>query len=188
MPDETERVPEKHRTVQNIIREKENSIRRQPFESAFLYNAQGILILSKAGVQYTVEFTREETSLMKGAILTHNHPRGLEYPDSDIRSWGNSFSDSDIALASTHELAEIRVVTPKQRFSMKPPAEGWSLSYWEDTLKPTLDEVEVWVYDEFDARIAQKRLTPTEAQALHWHEVWLQVARRLGLEYAQEED
>ena len=114
------------RGLEETLRAKEEEIRYQKHESAFVYDLQGRLLLSKEGEQYEVSFTPEELTLMRGNVLTHNHPRGLEYPDSDPRSFGNSFSDDDIFLASVYELAEIRVVTPKQRFSMKPPERGWS--------------------------------------------------------------
>ena len=123
------------RTPRNI-----SEIRHQRFESAFVYDPKGNLVFGKDGAQYEVAFSPEELKLMKGNILTHNHPRGLGFPDTDPRSWGNSFSDDDIFLASTHELAEIRAVTPKQRFSMKPPPEGWSQTYWNETLLPALKQ------------------------------------------------
>lgn len=175
------------KTVEEIIRTKENEIRGQRFESAFVYDSKGNLVFGKDGAQYEVAFSPEELRLMKGNILTHNHPRGLEYPDTDPRSWGNSFSDVDIALASTHELAEIRAVTPKQRFSMKPPDGGWSQSYWKETLLPALKQTNNEVFNDFLRAVDLRSLSKEEAEARHWHEVWSRLARKLGLRYSQEE-
>lgn len=174
------------KTVEEIIRTKENEIREQLFESAFVYDSKGNLVFGKEGAQYEVEFTEEELRLMKGNILTHNHPRGLEYPDSDPRSWGNSFSDDDIFLASTHELAEIRAVTPKQRFSMKPPEEGWSQTYWEDKILPLLVETNRAVIVDFRQQIELYQMTQAEVEAEHWHEVWSRISSKLGLKYTRE--
>ena len=176
------------KTVEEIVQAKENEIRHQRFESAFVYDPHGNLVLGKDGGQYEVGFSPEELGLMKGNILTHNHPRGLGFPDTDPRSWGNSFSDDDIFLASTHELAEIRAVTPKQRFSMKPPVEGWSQTYWEETILPTLVETNRAVIVDFGQQFELYQMTKAEVEAEHWHEVWSRISSKLGLKYTREGD
>ena len=115
--------------VEPIARAKEEQIRFQTFESAFAWDAQGNEILAKDGQQYEVTFTAQERAALKDATLTHNHPHGLGFADTDPQSAGNSFSPEDIAFAMACDLAEMRVVTPKLRFSMKRPASGWGYAY-----------------------------------------------------------
>ncbi len=169
--------------VENIIRAKEDEIRLQEYESAYVYDTDGNLLFGKEGDKAEVNFTTEELSLMRGAIVTHNHPSGWNYPNSDIRSFGNSFSPEDIRLASCYDLAEIRAVTPKLRFTMKPSQDGWSQIYWEEVLIPLLNETIATVHHNLFMNSASEE----EATYRFWHEVWRRVARRAGLIYTREE-
>ncbi len=48
---------QKSKPVEKIVREKENEIRRQSYESAFLFDPQGNLLFGKDGAQYEVGFS-----------------------------------------------------------------------------------------------------------------------------------
>jgi len=61
------------------VREAENLIRHQQYETAFVWNSEGLLVLRKDGGKSHVEFSDEEVILMKGAVVTHNHPHGLTF-------------------------------------------------------------------------------------------------------------
>lgn len=92
---------------ENNIRQYEQTIRNQNYESAGLYDSKGNLIFKKDGTARQVRFEWYELQKMKGNYLTHNHP--VE----------GSFSDSDIHLLAHNGLSEIRAVTKTQTYSMK---------------------------------------------------------------------
>lgn len=169
------------------VREAEDQIRRQHFETAIAWNAQGIEILRKDGEQYQVVFSDEEIASMKGAILTHNHPRGLAFARTDMRSWGNSFSDIDLHLACAAQLSELRVVTPRLRFWLKPPNGGWDEAYWENSVAPSYARHDDVVSHEFVAAIEAGHLSAEEAESRFFHEVCLRLSLELGLDYVREE-
>ena len=90
-----------------IIRQYEQSIKNQNFESAGLYDKNGNLIFKKDGGSENVRFSDYELNQMKGKYLTHNHPLD------------QSFSPEDIYVLSYWGLAEIRAVTKTRTFVMK---------------------------------------------------------------------
>ncbi len=171
-----------------MIREQEDLIRRRDREWAFAWNGKGHLILEKEGERNNIEFDDEEVALINGATLTHNHPSGLLFAENDPRSFGHSFSEDDIRLACLAELVEVRAVTPKLRFSMKPPVLGWSLSLWEDTVEPRYSKYYGEVWQELMTTFSSGRITSAEADAGIMHETWSRVAEELSLTYHREED
>lgn len=171
-----------------ILREREDTIRNQRFETAIAWDADGKEVLVKDGQQYSVDFTEQEAAKLKGTVFTHNHPRGLDYPANDPRAMGNSFSIEDIFFASKWEIGEIRAVTPKQRFSMKPPDGGWNKDYLANTLRPSVLAHHANIRVEYLERIARGIMTPEEAEARHYHELWTRVSSELGLHYTREEN
>lgn len=170
------------------IREAEDAIRRQPYETAIAWNAQGVQILRKEGERYQVVFSDEEVAIITGATLTHNHPSGLSFAENDPRSFGHSFSEDDIRLACLAELSEMRAVTPKLRFSMKPPHFGWGLAFWETQVRPSFVEHSQNVWQELDQAFISGAITPAEASIRVLHEVWDRIAKDVGLIYTREED
>lgn len=173
-----------------MVRAKEDAIRTQRFESAYAVAADGTVLLDKDGQQYSVGFDDAEIEALrgKGVLFTHNHPRGWDVPESDPRRTGNSFSADDIGVACNAEVAEIRAVTPKRRYWMRPPPGGWNMAYWRSTLLPTRTYYNNEVRAEFLKEIRRGTLTTDEAEALHNHEVWLRVTRDLGIPYGYDED
>jgi hypothetical protein len=94
-------------------------------ESAALYDLAGNLIFEKKGGAKQVKFSFGEVSLMKDAVLTHNHPNAL------------ALSQADIRVAVRYNLAEIRAVgaftdgsgkvIARTEFSLKRPEGGWNV-------------------------------------------------------------
>ena len=173
--------------VEQIVRAKEDQIRFQTFESAFAWDAQGNEILAKEGHRSGVSMTPQECALLSDTVFTHNHPDGLRYNDSDPRYEGNSFSDVDVEFAMTNSLAEIRAVTPKLRFSLKRPAVGWSGADWISIAKPEFEYALNEVRAEQTGAFRRGAITSEQAQANHWHKIWLRVSQRLGWDYRREE-
>ena len=171
------------RDPRKVILKYEKQIVGNRFESAYVVNMQGQTLLYKKGQEFSVEFTGDEIDLMRGSILTHNHPMGWQYEDFDPRRQGNSFSPQDIFLASRSQLAEIRAVTPVWRYSMKPPEEGWSFDFYLDKIRPAYDEAEEYVKNRFERLIYSQKMIYAEAEARHFHEVWKRVAKKTGVIY-----
>lgn len=168
------------------IREQEDQIRLQPIEIAIAWDAEGTQVLKKVGEQHRIVFTDDELALLQGTVFTHNHPSGLAYLDNDPRSFGNSLSLSDVRLACYASLAEMRVVTPKLRFSLKPPAEGWNSDYWQSVLEPVYWKYKRSVSQEMIDAIQTGRMPQPMAEAIHFHEICRRTAVEVGLRYIRE--
>ena len=170
-----------------LMRAKEDQIRAQRFESAFFWDGRGNLLLSKDGDVSRVTFNDQELALMKGAVATHNHPHGWRYSERDGRRGGHSFSAKDVRLACQASLTILRLVTPKFRYMMKPPPQGWDQNYWETTLLPAYSQMFEEVKREFRAQVQARQILQSEAEPLLRHEVWDRLARQFGLQYSREE-
>lgn len=173
--------------VRQMIRDKEDELRPQRFESAYAVMPDGRVVIDKDGQKTSVEFSAKEVQAMRGGILTHNHPLGWEAPANSPERAGNSFSKEDIDLASHAQLAEIRAVTPLYRYSMKPPEGGWNEDYWRKKIEPSIARHEDAIRSEFWQAIRAGRMTPEQAGAQHYHELWTRVSGELGLDYTREE-
>lgn len=170
------------------VSEAEDSIRRQQTETAFAWDIAGHLILRKDGAHDRISFEDAEIAFLSGTIFTHNHPQGLEFADDDPRSYGNSFSMQDLRLACYAGLAELRVVTPRLRFSLKPPATGWDLIYWLTVMEPVYLRHKADVSRELREASSSGAMTLAQAISVHFHSICSRVAFELGLEYRQEEN
>ena len=169
------------------IGEAEDFIRFQQYEAAFAWDSEGRLVLKKEGTRDKVTFEDDEIAVLKGAAFTHNHPRGLEFAEDDPRSFGNSFSIQDLRLACYAELAELRAVTPRLRFAIKPPATGWDFDYWLTVMEPAYLRHRAIVARELREALASKAMTLAEADAAYFHRICSRVAYELGLDYSREE-
>lgn len=170
------------------ILEYEDQIRRQRYETALVWDVAGLLVLRKDGNVRSIEFSDNEVALMNKGVLTHNHPSGLRYPEDDPRVFGHSFSDDDICTACLAELAEIRAVTPKLRFSMKPPPQGWNSAFWASVILPCYSKHYDQVWEELEEAVfTAGNVTPAEADVRVLHETWRKVAGEVGLVYVREE-
>lgn len=79
----------------------ERIIARQDYESAAVTDTYGNVVFSKDGASDHVSFTPDEADLMRGSVLTHNHPSN------------GAFSDDDVLLFFARGLKEIRAVGRK---------------------------------------------------------------------------
>ncbi|HEX6751390.1 MAG TPA: hypothetical protein VF092_29130 [Longimicrobium sp.] len=152
----------------------ERQIRNLPVERAFLLDQErGIMWQTTDDLPDGVSFSLEELHSMDGGILTHNHPGG------------RSLSTDDVLLARMWKLQEIRVVTAKQRFSIKPPEEGWNPTPTEvflTVLRRELGLLDRQVEDE----IARGILTAARADLVYHHRLWERMASHGLVRYAAE--
>ena len=174
-----------------LVRAKEEEIKFNRFESAFAVDEAGNVVMDKAGEQFHVGFTPEEVERLRAGrdvIFTHNHPRGWEHPaDSPLRG-GSSFSDMDVRFACQTELAEMRVVTPRHRYFVRPSARGWSLDFWDAFVGTSYTLHEADVRRHFRLLVARRQVTAEEAGSETAHMVWTRVAAEWGLTYGREQE
>ncbi len=171
-----------------LVRAKDDEIRCQPLETIFFWDEQGNIVLSRTGSADQVSFTRAELTAIQAVISTHNHPSGTKYSPRDPRYGSNSFSLSDVKAACITRLQELRVVSPKYRYSLKPPASGWDTNYFETILQPEFDVLFSQVRREFITQVQARKVMPQVAGINLLHEVWTRLAARLGLQYVRYED
>jgi len=172
-----------------IVRAKEEEIRKNRFESAFAVDETGRVILDKRGRQFQIDFTQEEVARLRasrGVILTHNHPRGWDYPAGGPLRAGSSFSDVDIQFACLVEATEVRVVSPTRRYFLRPAASGWDRDYWENVLNPVYVRHKADVQRQFRLRVQSRQMSWEEAGAEDMHEIWSRVTAEIGLTYDRE--
>ena len=186
-PKPVSKEPEKINGVLAEVLKLEDQIRTQKFESIAAYDDEGNQIFFKDGEQYEVEVSLLEGANFKGKVVTHNHPRGLEYPESDPRNKGNSFSKADIDLASYYQVAEIRAISNGYRHSMKAPEKGWHETFGtQANLNKVMDDIDAQVRKTFTKRILAGKMLNAEAEAQHHHEIWVRFSKKYNLEYKRE--
>ncbi|WP_139926425.1 hypothetical protein [Hymenobacter sp. DG01] len=101
---------------QHRLHSVEAQLLHLPIEVAFGYSAAGKELFRVKGNALAVQLTPEQKQLVRGGILTHNHPDG------------SFFSVGDVGEAHDMDLTELRAVsnrTPAVVFSMRRPARGW---------------------------------------------------------------
>ncbi|WP_285829114.1 phage portal protein family protein [Bacteroides acidifaciens] len=160
----------------------ENEIRmNKSHETGMVIDKNGKVIIDKRGEAFQVQFTDSECLLMKDNIMTHNHPRGWGQPEKSLGRIGSSFSIEDLTLAVGNDVAEIRAVTPHYTFSMKRPKSGWGVTVKE--LKMVYMANELKLRDQFMKRIKKNTLTPSQANATHFHLLARQIAKQYNWTY-----
>lgn len=151
----------------------EKEIADNDFETAAVFAGDGTLVLRKAGERAAVHFTRQEVlQMIDAAVFSHNHPRNT------------SFSLADVDLAWRLRIGEIRVVSQRFLYWMRPPAGGWRQIEWK-VIEEMVTEVREQVIQEFQVLLRTGRLTEAEVDLRGWHTIWVRVARRLSLSYAR---
>jgi hypothetical protein len=151
----------------------EERIAAASVEHAVVLDEAGTLLVDKEGERTEVSFTPDEVARMRGAaVFTHNHPGGT------------SFSLPDILIAKRLNIREMRVVTEQALYILRPPPVGWPALALRELLN-AIQEADAKVEEELRRQIRVDRLSKAEANKRHWHEVWTQVSRRVGLHYTQ---
>jgi hypothetical protein len=156
----------------------ENKIRNnQKFETAFVVDAVGNVLLTKTGTGHSVHFYPPEFKLLKDTIMTHNHPGG------------SSFSGEDISMAMGAKLREMRAVGMTWEgkpvtYSMRPDAKGWKGVALHST-----EVVQAYkkVGHEFDLTHSMTKLgwNPERFIQERQHTVWETVAKQYGFTYTR---
>lgn len=186
-PDETLAVsPLTAQTLEQKVAAMESRIRPQVFESAAAFDINGNQLFFKNGAATSVTFTSEEVSMMYGGVVTHNHPRGWGYPESDLRRGGNSFSLDDVALAAKAKAKEMRAASPWYNHSIKPGPDGWSIEMYKEKIVPAYEKHKRSLYSEQIRDLQAGKLNLNKAEADFIHDIWTRVAKEIGLIYSRE--
>lgn len=87
----------------------EASIAGHKNEYGILYDSKGDRIFKKRGTKDEITYTDDEWNKMPGGVLTHNHPSGA------------TFSDSDIFMLYTSGIKELRAIGQDGVYVMRRP-------------------------------------------------------------------
>ena len=154
----------------------ERSIKGSKKEEAVLYDSSGAKVFRKTGEDHLVSFTQEEIRVMRGGVLTHNHPGGA------------SFSVADINMLRQSGLKEIRAVGRDGVYSMKPP------KVWDKRILSLAEIRNQYnsIVEEYEKEMEQWALTNlanisvTDYQIRYQNKVVEEFSKRFGLKYQME--
>ena len=192
--EETQRKKAERRAKNyKLMLQREDQIRLNDFETMHIYSPGTMKKkITIPGDKYEVAVPKEHESKLKNAIVTHNHPRGWEYSESDPRHAGNSFSNGDVMAAAFHNVQEMRAIAVGHRYSLKRPKEGWG--NWRD-VKGVLEEAEkdaramiqgkIQTIMERDGEVAAEAFLPF-AEAMHHDEKMKIFSKMYGATYTKE--
>jgi hypothetical protein len=188
--------------VRETLRQEENRLRQiQDHEEAVLVDSRtGQVLWRKVGDSMRIEFDTFDIKWMPGNILTHNHPTGGRYASNDPRSAGSSFSPADIAMLISAHLAELRAVSSRYTYSVRPPAsedqtpnaqiyrsQVQRMTFLQ--VRDTVTDHAYWVGRTLARRAADPNdpLSIATAEAILDHLVTIEFARSWGLRYERDE-
>lgn len=167
-------------TITQRLRIAEDEIVELRHERALVYDSGGNLLYKNDGGRNAVTVPQQ---YLKDAHVTHNHPAGWDFPETDPQRGGNSFSSADVNLAVRGDAAELRAVSPGYRHVLRRPDGGWPpVDRVLDTRRAQHRQVQV----EFYAEISAGRMTAEAANAVHAHTVMQRTADKLGIFYERE--
>lgn len=189
-PDESSgpgRQPLSRDDLLKIVRSAEDEIRRDSFETLLVFDRTGREILRKPGQRDNVQLTVAEYRHLRGRVVTHDHPHGWTFPPTDPRHEGHSFSLQDVSLAIGGAVAEMRVVTPVWRYSLRPgPGQRWTRRFFTRLVEPAFREADMDVRGDFMTAVYAGQMTLVQGMSRHYHEVWIRVAAQTGVHYERE--
>ena len=180
--DEESETEEEHPETRKSLASVESEIRNDPIESASAVDPKtGLEMFRYEGTKDSVYIPPKEYPRLKGKILTHNHPNIGNWPPSDPRSKGFSFSPADISVASQLRVKEIRAVTSGYDHSMIMPPKPVNIQreigkHSYKTYKTVLKDVK------------SGKISPEAGDVEYWHLLWTTIARETpGMTYRRSE-
>jgi hypothetical protein len=149
----------------------ENTLKNLATEWVVVLDDDGSVLFSAQGDTVSVRLPKHEAAKFIGKTVTHYHPVVT------------SFSESDIALAASYQLREIRAVDNEYLYRMCPPIEGWSESQWRQKLQAIFEKIEAEQFGLFFDRLNAGRILQREFNRELYHAIWLRFAKETGAFY-----
>lgn len=125
----------------------EASIAGHKNEYGILYDSQGNRILKKRGEKDRIVYTDEETALMPGGVLTHNHPNGA------------TFSVDDIDMMGRTGITELRAIGRDGVYVIRQPAEWPEEINSFEKLEKEYSEIQLSLQNEMHEEVLSGRIT-----------------------------
>lgn len=160
----------------------EEEIRNKPIEYASAIDPRtGQELFRYSGDSTSVDIPPREYARLRGKILTHNHPNAGNWPESDPRSKGFSFSPADINAATTLQIREIRAVSAGYNHSMVMPR--GRVDVQRAVSKHSGRIYRQVAFDSFSGKIDSR-----SASIEYWHRLWTAIAAETpGMTYKRTE-
>lgn len=155
----------------------EREIVRQTKETLGYFDKDGNLLQRIDGEESSVAVPESVVAKMrnKDTVMVHNHPTA---------GGGGGFSDIDLFVAISDNVAETRVVTEntlgKFTFIMKRPAGGWPSP---NVVRAAVGEAKRQMFPVVNFMRNLGRISSLEANLAGWHSVAKLTADKLGLDY-----
>lgn len=167
------------------LKSVEKNIRNNDYETFVAVSPSGKVLLNKKGTKSEVLISKQEIEDMSRAnnvIFTHNHPSS------------NSFSLNDMHMGMSINAKEIRIVSKKYTYSLKPPKISMSLvgprdNHWPnpENLNNIMKEQESINYDKLVPKVQSGEISTETAWLTHTHNVIKSTAKTFEMEYSRVE-
>lgn len=167
-------MPPRSLTLQARLDEVERSIRNLAVEHAYAFSADGEQLFHRTTEDESeVRFDAEAVAMLPGAVLTHNHPGG------------RSFSERDVLFAMRVGLAEMRVVTARSRYVLRPPTDGWTWLLLK-SFPAALELERHLLHRRSFGEIASGAMSRRQFELAYYHLLWESLSGRGLIDYSAE--
>lgn len=153
----------------------ENTIRRDDLETGVFISQAGEVLLRRQGQTDSVTFTAQELFGMRGALFTHNHPKGLSFSAEGQRS--------DLGMAIIWELGEVRAVSWQFRYCIQPEGGQWPRV---EELEKTYQDAVLWAAHQVREMIIIGEIEPAARDIEISHQVLKYLSEKLKFIYVRE--
>ena len=154
----------------------EASIAGHKNEYGILYDSQGNRILKKRGEKDRIVYTDEETALMPGGVLTHNHPSGA------------TFSVDDIDMMGRTGVTELRAIGRDGVYVIRQPAEWPEGINSFEKLEKEYSEIQLSLQNEMYEEVLSGRITTDNDYSIEYQRRILdKLTSKYGFTYFMEE-
>lgn len=154
----------------------EASIAGHKNEYGILYDSQGNRILKKRGEKDRIVYTDEETALMPGGVLTHNHPSGA------------TFSVDDIDMMGRTGITELRAIGRDGVYVIRQPAEWPEEINSFEKLEKEYSEIQLSLQNEMYEEVLSGRITTDNDYSIEYQRRTLdKLTSKYGFTYFMEE-
>jgi len=138
----------------------------------------------REGIANSVPILIDDSPYLKDAVLIHNHPAGWDIDKSNPMHNGNSFSLGDVMVAARDDAAEIVAITPTYVHRLVRPDGGWP---HVDVVRTAYGVANLKTMNNWNKKLSAGIVSFEQANAAHGHDVMMELARHLHLEYERVE-